>query len=204
MLFGPFGIGWLGRTDLVFDIGTIGILYLMFLAGLGFNVSTFNENKTSALGYGILSFVFPFVLSLMAGLSSFEMGILAAALLGSMWASNTLVAYPDVRAAGLEETRAVRDAVSGGVVADVLSPLVLAIAKSYVVIETVDPDAPGTQSVPTLPPLPEHPESIPDGAVALMEEMDATLVLLDWAGPRFKPRWTPSVHSPRCQRWPLI
>lgn len=151
MLFGPFGVGWLGRTDLVFDLGTIGILYLMFLAGIGFNLNAFNENKTSALGFGILSFVFPFGLSLIAGLSYFETGILAAALLGSMWASNTLVAYPDVRAAGLEETRAVRDAMSGGVVADVLSLLVLAIATSYVVIETVDPDAPGTQTVPTLP-----------------------------------------------------
>ena len=151
MLFGPFGVGWLGRSDLVFDLGTIGILYLMFLAGIGFNLNAFNENKASALGFGILSFIFPFGLSLLAGLSYFETGILAAALLGSMWASNTLVAYPDVRSAGLEETRAVRDSMSGGVVADLLSLLVLAIATSYVVIETVDPDVSNTQSVPTLP-----------------------------------------------------
>ncbi|HLS44990.1 MAG TPA: cation:proton antiporter [Ornithinicoccus sp.] len=141
MLFGPFGLGWMGRTDLVFDLGSIGILYLMFLAGLGFNINAFNENRQSALGFGLLSFVIPFGLSLAAGLAYFEAGILAAALLGSMWASNTLVAYPDVRAAGLEQTRAVRDAMSGGVVADVLALLVLAVATSYAVVEAIDPDS---------------------------------------------------------------
>src|SRR5688572_13129768 len=83
MLLGPFGLGWMGRTDLVFDLGSIGILYLMFLAGLGFNINAFNENRQSALGFGLLSFVIPFGLSLAAGLAYFEAGILAAALLGS-------------------------------------------------------------------------------------------------------------------------
>ena len=150
MIFGPFGLGWMGRIDLVFDLGAIGILYLMFLAGLGFNLNAFNENRTSALGFGILSFVFPFALSVIAGQSYFETGILASLLLGSMWASNTLVAYPDVRAAGLENTRAVRDAMSGGVVADMLALLVLAVATSYAVIESVDPSAP-TSTAPTIP-----------------------------------------------------
>ena len=151
MIFGPFGLGWLGRVDLVFDLGSIGILYLMFLAGLGFNVKAFNDNRTSALGFGLLSFVFPFGLSMIAGLSYFETGILAAALLGSMWASNTLVAYPDVRAAGLENTRAVRDAMSGGVVADVLALLILAVASTYAVVEIAEPDALDTGAAPTLP-----------------------------------------------------
>ncbi len=150
MIFGPFGLGWLGRVDLVFDLGAIGILYLMFLAGLGFNINAFHESRASAIGFGLLSFAFPFGLSLAAGLAYFETGILAAALLGSMWASNTLVAYPDVRAAGLENTRAVRDAMSGGVVADMLSLFVLAVATSYAVIETIDEEAP-VQDAPSMP-----------------------------------------------------
>jgi len=153
MLFGPHALGWLGRMDLVFDLGAIGILYLMFLAGLGFNLNAFAENRRSAIGFGLLSFIVPFGLTVGVTISLVEGGILAAALLGSMWASNTLVAYPDVRAAGLDGTRAVRDAVSGGVVADVLSLLVLAFATSHVVIETVDPDtgAVNLQDAPSLP-----------------------------------------------------
>lgn len=87
----------------------------------------------------------------MLGVTWLEGGILGAAMLGSMWASNTLVAYPDVRAAGLEQTRAVRDAMSGGVVADMLALLVLAIATTYTVVETLDPDNPELGKVPTLP-----------------------------------------------------
>ncbi len=151
MLFGPFGLGWLGRTDLVFDLGDIGILYLMFLAGLGFNLNAFNAGRASALGFGVLSFVFPFVLSMAVGLTWLEAGILGAALLGSMWASNTLVAYPDVKAAGLDQTRAVRDAMSGGVVADMLALLVLAVATTYTVVDTLEPDHGDLGTVPTLP-----------------------------------------------------
>ena len=143
MALGPFGLGWLGRIDLVTDLGAIGILYLMFLAGLGFNLNAFAENRASAIGFGLLSFIIPFSLSVASVLTFFEAQVLAAALIGAMWASNTLVAYPDVRAAGLDGTRAVRDAVSGGVVADVLSLLVLAVATAHVVIESVDPTSPG-------------------------------------------------------------
>lgn len=132
-------------------MGAIGILYLMFLAGLGFNINAFSQGRASALGFGVLSFVFPFALSVAVGLSWLEAGILGAALLGSMWASNALVAYPDVRAAGLEQTRAVRDAMSGGVVADMLALLVLAVATTYAVVETLDPDNEDLGAVPTLP-----------------------------------------------------
>ena len=125
MLFGPYMSGWLGRTSLVVDLGAIGILYLMFLAGLGFNLQAFAENRTSAIIFGLLGFTVPFVLSVATGMVLLDYGILAASLVGAMWASNTLVAYPDVRAAGLADTRAVRDSVSAGVVADMLSLLVV-------------------------------------------------------------------------------
>lgn len=150
-LFGPFGLGWLGRTDLVFDLGAIGIIYLMFLAGLGFNLGAFKAGRVSAIGFGLLSFIVPFALSVAVGLTWLEAGILGAALLGSMWASNTLVAYPDVKAAGLDQTRAVRDAMSGGVVADMLALLVLAVATTYAVVDTLDPDNADVGATPTLP-----------------------------------------------------
>jgi len=143
MAFGPHGLGWLGRLRLVSDLGAIGILYLMFLAGLGFNINSFKENRAGAIGVGLLAFVFPFFLSFGLVLAFYDEGLLAAGLVGAMWASNTLVAYPDVRAAGLEDSRPVRDAVAAGVVADILSLLVLAIVTSKAVVEAVDPSAPG-------------------------------------------------------------
>ena len=154
MLFGPFMLGWLGRLGLVADLGSIGILYLMFLASLSFNLKVFIENRRSAITLGLLGFSVPFLLSLWVGISWLELEFVAAALIGAMWASNTLVAYPDVRAAGLAENRGVRDAVSAGVVADLLSLLILAIATSATVIDNSDlPDA-ASSNVGRTPDLP--------------------------------------------------
>lgn len=135
MLFGPYVIGWLEYGGLVTDLGAIGILWLMFLAGLSFNIRAFIENRNSAVTYGLLGFLIPFVLTIVVVLGLFDVGLLGAALVGAMWASNTLVAYPDVKAAGLQNNRAVSAAVSAGVVADLLSLTVLAMATATAVIE---------------------------------------------------------------------
>ena len=150
MLFGPNVLGWLGRVGLVEDLGSIGILYLMFLAGLSFDLRAFFESRREALTFGVLGFVIPFVLSIWVGLEFLDQPLLPAALIGAMWASNTLVAYPDVRAAGLADNRAVSSAVSAGVVADLMSLLVLAVATSAAVIELNDELA-GVEVPPKLP-----------------------------------------------------
>lgn len=152
MIFGPFVIGWLGSAGLVADLGAIGILYLMFLAGVSFNLRAFFQNRNSAIVYGLLGFVIPFVLAMWVSVSFLEFGLLAAALIGAMWASNTLLAYPDVRAAGLQDNSAVSASVSAGVVADLLSLTVLAIATATVVIEAdTTTGAEATVSNPSIP-----------------------------------------------------
>lgn len=138
MIFGPFVIDWLSAGGLVTDLGAIGILYLMFLVGVSFDVQSFQENKRGAITYGLLGFAIPFVLTIAVALALFDTGFLAASMLGAMWASNTLIAYPEVQAAGLQKNRAVSAAVSAGVVADLLSLTVLAFATASAVIE-LDP-----------------------------------------------------------------
>lgn len=135
MIVGPFMLGWVGFDGLLKQMGDFGLLYLMFLAGLSFNIRAFFQNRTIAIFYGLLGFVLPFALSIWVAVSISDLGILAAALIGAMWASNTLVAYPDVLAAGLQNNRAVSAAVSAGVVADLLSLTVLAVASSTAVID---------------------------------------------------------------------
>lgn len=139
MLAGPFVLGWLVADGLVTELGAIGILMLMFLAGLSFNIKAFLQNRNSAVAYGLLGFIIPFVLSVAVVVEVLEIGLLGAALIGAMWASNTLVAYPEVRAAGLQNNRAVSAAVSAGVVADLLSLTVLALATATAVIE-IEPE----------------------------------------------------------------
>lgn len=135
MLVGPFVLGWVRSEGLVSDLGEIGLLYLMFLAGLSFNIRAFMENRSNALVYGLLGFAIPFGLSYYFSITFINLGVLGALLVGAMWASNTLVAYPDVLAAGLQNNKAVSAAVSAGVVADLLSLTVLGVVTSTAVIE---------------------------------------------------------------------
>jgi len=152
MLVGPFVLGWVGASGLVSDLGAIGLLYLMFLAGVSFNIRAFFRNRSNAIVYGLLGFFLPFTLAIFVTTTYFEIGFLAAALIGAMWASNTLVAYPDVLAAGLQDNRAVSAAVSAGVVADLLSLTVLALASSTAVIDMEgDVAVRATTASPALP-----------------------------------------------------
>ncbi len=138
VLFGPFVLDWLEADALVTELGAIGILYLMFVAGITFDIQAFTVNKRSAITYGLLGFILPFGLTVGVGMLVFDAGLLSAALIGAMWASNTLVAYPEVQKVGLQKNRAVSAAVSAGVVADLLSLTVLAVATATAVIE-LDP-----------------------------------------------------------------
>jgi Kef-type K+ transport system membrane component KefB len=147
MFAGPFVLGWIPIEGLVSDLGDIGLLYLMFLAGLSFNIRAFMENRSNAIVYGLLGFFIPFVMSYYFAISFIELEVLGALLVGAMWASNTLVAYPDVLAAGLQSNRAVSAAVSAGVVADLLSLTVLGIVTSTAIIELED----AAYSEPTTP-----------------------------------------------------
>ena len=147
MFAGPFVLGWIPVEGLVADLGDIGLLYLMFLAGLSFNIRAFMENRSNAIVYGLLGFFIPFVMSYFFAISFIELEVLGALLVGAMWASNTLVAYPDVLVAGLQNKRAVSAAVSAGVVADLLSLTVLGIVTSTAVIELED----AAYSEPTTP-----------------------------------------------------
>ncbi|VAW05546.1 hypothetical protein MNBD_ACTINO01-2584, partial [hydrothermal vent metagenome] len=76
MVVGPFVLGWIRSGGLVSDLGDIGLLYLMFLAGLSFNIRSFMENKANALVYGLLGFVIPFAMSYYFAVSFIELGIL--------------------------------------------------------------------------------------------------------------------------------
>jgi len=152
MLVGPFVFGWIGSDSLVADLGAIGILFLMFLAGLSFNFKAFKRNRNAAIVYGFLGFVIPFGISIWFGMSMLGYGILAASLIGAMWASNTLVALPEVTVAGLQDNPAVSTAVAAGVEFDLMSLTILAIATSTAILEAEpQPGAEATIPDPLLP-----------------------------------------------------
>ncbi|MGH8912259.1 MAG: cation:proton antiporter, partial [Acidimicrobiia bacterium] len=126
---GPNVLGWLGQESFTQHLGSIGLLYLMFLAGLELDLKVFAATRKTAVGFGLLTFAIPIAIGFAAGLA-LGYAVATAALIGSMWASHTLVAYPEAREAGVEAQPPVAAAVGATVITDTLALLVLAWAAS--------------------------------------------------------------------------
>jgi Na+:H+ antiporter len=201
MIFGPFVIGWLSSGGLVDDLGSIGILYLMFLAGLSFDIKAFNDNRRMAITFGLLGFFLPFLLSVIVVDQSEDIETLGALLIGAMWASNTLVAYSEVQSAGLQSTRSVGAAVSAGVVADLMSLTVLAFATATAVIEIEPLDVPfGTELAERLAPEGVQPTT-PDPTLSLWIGLPLLVFVCLWLLPRVANWFFVRVGRTRPQRF---
>jgi Kef-type K+ transport system membrane component KefB len=143
-LVGPFVLDWIEREGIIEALGDLGLLYLMFLAGLELDLDEFQRNRRPALTFGGLTFALPFVLGFLLVLP-FGYGLATAALYGSLWASHTLISYPIVQERKLTRHRAVGMATGGTVITDTLALFVLAV-----VVGSVDSDARPARIVVTL------------------------------------------------------
>lgn len=124
---GPNGLHVLEYDDSFEIFGKVGLYYIMFLASLEMNLQDVKKDKRSAFGYGLLSFILPFTLGMVANMSLLKCSLLASVLMASMYASHTLLTYPIVLRFGLTRRRSVNLAVGGTIVADTLTLLVLAV-----------------------------------------------------------------------------
>jgi Kef-type K+ transport system membrane component KefB len=124
---GPHGLSLIGAgNDTLPDLGQLGLLYLMFVAGVEIDLNLLRKYRRSAVSFGVLTFVLPFALGMLVG---FALGweTLAAILLGSLLASHTLISYPAIKDAGLASDPAVATAVGSTVLTDTLALVVLAV-----------------------------------------------------------------------------
>ena len=131
MLIGPNVFNVIPR-NLEFSLfSTMGLLYLMFLAGLEIDLVDFIENKGKSLILGLLSFIFPFILGLVVGYFLLDLDILPSLLLASMLSSHTLIAYPIASKAGIITTTIVTIIIGGTIIADVFALVSLQFISDY-------------------------------------------------------------------------
>jgi Kef-type K+ transport system membrane component KefB len=126
MLFGPGVTGVLEREGGVELLGTAGLLYLMFIAGLELDLDEFIANRSASFTFGMSSFVAPMLIGT-AAMLALGFGVLAAVLLASCWASHTLVSYPEYQRYGTARNRAVSVTVGATILTDTAALLVLAV-----------------------------------------------------------------------------
>lgn len=127
-IVGPSGIGLL-EDGLIDGLGEIGLLYLMFVAGLELDLNVLARYRRAVVAFGVTTFAIPLVLGFVVG-TTLALPFGSALLLGSLWASHTLVAYPVVKDAGLGDDRAVALAVGSTAITDTLALVILAVVAS--------------------------------------------------------------------------
>lgn len=126
VIVGPNGLNIIAMTPAIELLGAIGLLYIMFLAGLDINLLDFKRNKNKSLVFGALTFIIPQVFgTFLFRLLGFSWP--ASVLVASMFASHTLVGYPIITKLGITRNRAVLTTVGGTIFADTLALLVLAV-----------------------------------------------------------------------------
>ena len=126
MAVGPYGFGWLDRDASFRIFGEVGILYIMFQAAVDIDMFHLKQQSGRGITFGLLSFLLPMVIGVLAVRWAFGVGWDTSVLIGSMYASHTLVTYPVVGRFGLQNSRAAAIAVCGTIVAVMLALLCLA------------------------------------------------------------------------------
>lgn len=126
---GEHGFGLLAPNHTIDVIGKMGMLYIMLQAGIEIDMNDFRHYRLGAVTFGLLTFLFPFVMGFFVA-RVMGMSWQTSALLGAMFGSHTLMTYPIVNRYGVQQSPAVNMTVGATMLAITLSLLVLAVVKS--------------------------------------------------------------------------
>jgi Kef-type K+ transport system membrane component KefB len=107
-------------------LSDIGLLYLMFVAGLEIDLAQLHQVKERSLGFGSFTFLFPLITGTIVG-RVFHFDWNASLLLGSLLASHSLMTYPIVRRLGVVSNEAVTVTIGATIFTDIGALIVLAI-----------------------------------------------------------------------------
>ena len=126
-VIGPHGLNLMLRDSSIILFGTVGLLYIMFLAGLEIDVADFRKNSTKSILFGLYTFLISIGLGMVVALYILQFSPLSSILIGSIFASHTLILYPVISKLGIAKNKAVNVAIGGTIITDTLALLVLAV-----------------------------------------------------------------------------
>jgi Kef-type K+ transport system membrane component KefB len=127
MLLGPGGLEVLPREPVVDFLGHIGLVYIIFLAGLEIDLDVAADHKAEAIQFGALGFTLSFIPAFALGLLVLDHDLAGAVLLGALLSSHTLLAYPVIERLGLLRRVAVVAAIGGTLLTDTVALTILAV-----------------------------------------------------------------------------
>jgi Kef-type K+ transport system membrane component KefB/nucleotide-binding universal stress UspA family protein len=126
MLIGPYGFHLIEAGDRMEFLSTIGLVYLMFSAGLEVDINQFMRVRGRAVVFGFFTFLMPQLMGMALGwiLGLHWLGII---LLGSAFASHTLIAFPILTRLGVTRNEAIAVTTGATVLTDIGAFIVLAV-----------------------------------------------------------------------------
>ena len=125
-LIGPHMLGVLDSTSGLEAFGDIGVLYLIFLAGLNLDLKTLSRYKSATITFGLITAFVPWVLGSLVARSQGYEGT-TAILIGSFWASFTLVSYGVITRFGLTRNPSMAATVGASSITDTIGLVALAL-----------------------------------------------------------------------------
>lgn len=127
VLLGSNGLGVLeNKSDTMKLLSDIGLVYLMFVAGLEVDMEQFRRTRNRSMGFGSFTFAIPLIMGVGVGrIFGFEWN--ASLLIGSLFASHTLLGYPIIKRLGVVNNEAVTVTIGATIFTDIGSLLVLAV-----------------------------------------------------------------------------
>jgi Kef-type K+ transport system membrane component KefB/nucleotide-binding universal stress UspA family protein len=107
-------------------LSDIGLVYLMFIAGLEVDLEQFRRQKSRSFGFGSFTFFIPLALGTLIG-QIFGFSGNASILIGSLLASYTLLAYPLINRLGIVKNQAVTVTIGATIFTNIGALLVLSL-----------------------------------------------------------------------------
>jgi Kef-type K+ transport system membrane component KefB len=127
VIIGPFGLNFLEKNSAIDLFSTIGLLYIMFIAGLDLDMNEFKTNRNKSLLFGFFTFIIPLAIGFPVCYYGLGYDFSASFLIASMFSTHTLVAYPIVSRLGVSKNEAVAITVGGTILTDSAVLLILAV-----------------------------------------------------------------------------
>ncbi|MCF4100620.1 cation:proton antiporter [Gillisia sp. M10.2A] len=127
IVIGPFGLGILEKNAAIVLFSKIGLLYIMFIAGLDLDINQFKANRHKSYMFGFLTFILPLTIGFPVCYYVLAYNFNASLLTASMFATHTLLAYPIVSKLGISKNEAVAITVGGTILTDTTVLILLAV-----------------------------------------------------------------------------
>lgn len=130
IILGPHVLDIFGKERPIADfMSQLGILLLMFMAGLEVDLKLFRQSERRVVTFGLITTTLPLVLGTVVGLW-FGYAAIPAIVLGSLLASHTLIAMPMVTQLGAARLEPIAVTCGATVMSDTLSLVVFAVCVS--------------------------------------------------------------------------